>query len=103
MYYLEYSMTDQRMQVGLSIGPSFAELCAIGPGKTISIRNYLPKESLKDLLKKFRSQLGESEAQTPLRFQVQLRFLEKIFPTENSITRLGGSVAQLVTAGFEDW
>jgi N-methylhydantoinase A len=93
------------MQVGLSLGPSFAELCAINlpgskaskaaPSPIFTHRSYLPKENLKDLLRK----LAEATPNCDFsQINVSLRALEKIFPT-----RLGGSVAQIVTTGFETW
>lgn len=105
MRYAEYSMTKQRMQVGLSLGPSFAELCAINlssdkattsdSAPIFGMRSYLPKENLKDM---FRKLAEETPGHDFSQVNVSLRALEKIFPT-----RLGGSVAQIVTSGFETW
>ena len=89
-------MAEERMQVGLTLGASFAELCAIDSrGKTLfSQRSYLPKEPLKNLFMAFQ----KTCATKSINLNVNLRALQKIFGT-----RLGGSVAQIVTSGFETW
>jgi hypothetical protein len=58
-------------------------------------RSYLPKEPLKELFLRWARETPELE---PTRIHISLRALEKIFAT-----RLGGSVAQVVTSGFETW
>lgn len=84
---------------GISIGPSFVEITLAEMDKTISStiqsqRFYLPQEPLAQALKKFFSNLDIK----PQKFFIASRYLEKIFDT-----KLGGSVAQVVTHGFEDW
>jgi N-methylhydantoinase A len=87
--------------LGISVDESFAEFNLLKVGKagaTKSLsqqRNFLPRESLKNSLRKFL----ERNSETPVdRVYISLRFLEKILDY-----RLGGSVAQLVTEGFEHW
>lgn len=80
------------MQVGLSLGPSFAELCV---SSSFSYRAYLPKENLNACFQKIRDKYPGQKID---RLIVSCRYLEKIFET-----KLGGSVAQLVTSGFETW
>lgn len=89
--------------LGISVDESFAEfsLLKIGGGKSGGAkslsqqRNFLPRENLKNSLRKFL----EKNAGVPVdRLYISLRFLEKILDY-----RLGGSVAQLVTEGFEHW
>lgn len=80
---------------GISIGPSFVEISLIESTQKInSQRFYLPQEPLAQALKKFFSNLDIK----PQKFFIASRYLEKIFDT-----KLGGSVAQVVTHGFENW
>jgi N-methylhydantoinase A len=58
-------------------------------------RTYLPRESLKNSLSQF---LEANKATPPTQAFFGLRFLEKLLSY-----RLGGSVAQVVTKGFENW
>jgi N-methylhydantoinase A len=90
------------MQVGLSLGPSFAELCVTSSRSSNSFpfrhRAYLPKENLTACFQKLREFLVSENGAKTDKLVVSCRYLEKIFET-----KLGGSVAQLVTAGFESW
>jgi len=78
----------------LQVGLSFADL-GLFENKTLKAhrRFYLPKEPLGSALKKFWQEHG-----TPEKLQVSSRFLEKILDA-----KLGGTVAQVVTSGFETW
>ncbi len=100
------------MQVGLSLGPSFAELCVTSSKETTAgskksplfqSRAYLPKENLSACFQKLKDHFsaggsGESKAEPIEKITVSCRYLEKIFET-----KLGGSVAQVLTSGFETW
>ncbi len=93
---------QKKIVLGVSVGESFAEISLFqNPASFTEAqvlgqkRSYLPRESLKSSLQSF---LAQHQA-TPPEFAVfSLRFLEKILDY-----RLGGSVAQIVTAGFENW
>ncbi len=78
----------------LQVGLSFADI-GIFERKTLkaSRRFYLPQEPLGVALKKFWQEHG-----TPEKVHVCSRFLEKILDA-----KLGGTVAQVVTSGFETW
>jgi hypothetical protein len=78
----------------LQVGLSFADL-ALFEKKTLkaSRRFYLPQEPLGTALKKFWAEHG-----TPRKLHVCSRYLEKILDA-----KLGGTVAQVVTSGFETW
>jgi N-methylhydantoinase A len=90
------------MQVGLSLGPSFAELCVTSTRGSSSFffrkRAYLPKENLATCFQKLRDFMSSQPDGKIEKLVVSCRYLEKIFET-----KLGGSVAQVVTAGFENW
>lgn len=79
------------MQASLNLGPSFAELCA----KDFYIHSYLPKENLLSIFQKLKNAFPEQNFEKLI---ISCRYLEKIYQT-----KLGGSVAQLVTMGFETW
>ncbi len=78
----------------LQVGLSFADL-GLFENKTLKAhrRFYLPQEPLGAALKKFWLENG-----TPEKLFVSSRFLEKILDA-----KLGGTVAQVVTSGFETW
>lgn len=78
----------------LQVGLSFADL-GLFDNKALKAhrRFYLPQEPLGTALKKFWQEHG-----TPEKLQVSSRFLEKILDA-----KLGGTVAQVVTSGFETW
>lgn len=82
--------------LGISVDESFVEIGLLSKNKLVdSQRSFLPRENLRSALRKFL----EKHRSTPIdRAYVSLRFLEKILDY-----RLGGSVAQLVTEGFENW
>jgi N-methylhydantoinase A len=78
----------------LQVGLSFADIGLFdGDSLKAHQRFYLPKELLGNSLKKFWSEHGE-----PQKLTVSSRFLEKILDA-----KLGGTVAQIVTSGFETW
>ncbi len=79
------------MQASLTLGPSFAELCA----KDFYLQCYLPKENLTLAFQKLKQTYPDQKISKLI---VHSRYLEKIYQT-----KLGGSVAQLVTQGFESW
>jgi len=81
--------------VGLHVGVSFAEV-ALWKGQSLvaTRRFYLPSEPIASHLGKF---LQEHQA-IPDRLIVASRYIEKVLDS-----RLGGTVAQIVTAGFETW
>ncbi len=88
--------------LGISVDESFAEFSLIDatrpsllPQNLAQHRIYFSRESLKSALPAF---LATHRALKPQKVFVSLRFLEKILEY-----RLGGSVAQLVTEGFENW
>ncbi len=78
----------------LQVGLSFADV-GLFENKSLKAhrRFYLPQEPLGTSLKKFWQEHG-----MPAKLQVSSRFLEKILDA-----KLGGTVAQVVTAGFETW
>lgn len=86
----------------LNIGISFAELKLQTDAKSgtkseansFFKRIYLAQESLNIGLKKAWQEIGE----TPSSIVISSRYLEKILDA-----KLGGSVAQIVTKGFETW
>ena len=78
----------------LQVGLSFADIALYrGSDKVASRRFYLPQEPLGNSLKKFWQEFGE-----PQSLLISSRFMERIFDA-----KLGGTVAQIVTAGFETW
>ncbi len=82
------------MQAALSIGRSFAELFVCENESVRFVKRfYMPSESLSTHLKKTLDELENISQLT-----VSSRRLEKIFAT-----KLGGSVAQVVTSGFQSW
>ena len=85
------------MTLGVFIGESFAELTladTITKEKIDFQRWYLPRTSLKAFLTKY---IAEKEIKKIDQVFVAHRYLEKLFNL-----RIGGSVAQLVTVGFEN-
>lgn len=99
-------VSDKRMQnkivLGVSVGESFAEFSLVQNPASFSTmkvlaqkRSYIPREGLKNSLQQF---LIQNKETTPEAAFFGLRFLEKLLDY-----RLGGSVAQLVTEGFENW
>lgn len=87
------------IQLGISLGTSFAEYCLIDtrrPNVSLSFsRHYLPTENLTNSLKIFLEKNSDVKINQVC---IASRVLEKILDT-----RLGGSVAQIVTQGFENW
>jgi N-methylhydantoinase A/acetone carboxylase, beta subunit len=88
--------------LGVSVGESFLEMTLAADGTSFSgqkilaqKRAYLPRESLKSSLSQF---LEANKETPPTKAFVGMRFLEKLLSY-----RLGGSVAQIVTQGFENW
>lgn len=81
-------------QAFLSVGLSFATV-EIFVNQTLKAqrRLYLPQEPLYSSLKKFWTEFGYPE-----KLSVRSRYLEKILDA-----KLGGTVAQVVTGGFETW
>lgn len=82
--------------LGLFIGESFAELSLLDTKTKEKLdfqRWYLPRANLKSFLSKYISEKSITQLD---RVFVAHRFLEKLFSY-----RLGGSVAQIVTSGFE--
>ncbi len=78
----------------LHIGLSFATVdFFVNQTLTAQRRFYLPQESFSSSLKKFWDEVGY-----PQQIQVSSRYLEKILDA-----KLGGTVAQIVTKGFETW
>lgn len=97
-----YFEMQKRIVLGVSVGESFAEFSLLQDPTSFSNtsvlaqkRSYLPREGLKNSLQSF---LALYPDQKPMEAIFSLRFLEKILDY-----RLGGSVAQLVTNGFENW
>ncbi len=85
------------MTLGVFIGESFAELTLTDTKTKEKIdfqRWYLPRASLKTFLTKY---LAKKEIIKIDKVFVAHRYLEKLFNL-----RIGGSVAQLVTVGFEN-
>lgn len=88
------------MILGLFVGESFAELSVVEstPDSFVALlehqRWYLPKHGLKTYLQNWVA----STPYKPERVIVSSRFLYKL-----AGHRLGGSVAQIVTRGFEKW
>lgn len=92
---------DPTRIIALSIGESFAEVSLYCQKQKTPIhfeRWYLPKEPLKSSLKGFIEKWGQDKDHPISKVFVSSRFLEKILTF-----KLGNSVAQLVTAGFEHW
>jgi len=85
--------------LGVKLGPSFAEYCLVDtarPKLPMAFRRiYTPTETIQTSLKAF---LKEFSAHTPDKIVVASNHLEKILET-----KLGGTVAQVVTKGFENW
>ncbi|MCE3010647.1 MAG: hypothetical protein LW875_08545 [Proteobacteria bacterium] len=80
---------------GVSLGPSFVEVALIEEKELKAFKRfYLPQTALSTGIKKF---LEEAQLK-PVKAQVSSRFLEKILGS-----KLGGTVAQVVTQGFETW
>lgn len=93
--------TEPTRIIALSIGESFAEISLYCQKKRQTIhfeRWYLPKEPLKSSLKAFFEKWGKDNNSQISNVFISSRFLEKILSF-----RLGGSVAQLITNGFENW
>jgi hypothetical protein len=82
------------LQAFLQVGLSFAEI-GLFENQVLKARRrfYLPQEPLGNSLKKFWQEHGQPKSLT-----VSSRYLEKILDA-----KLGGTVAQVVTAGFETW
>lgn len=81
--------------LALHIGISFAEAALWQDKNLIATRRfYLPSEPIASHLGKFL----QEQAATPDRVIVASRYLEKVLDS-----RLGGTVAQIVTEGFETW
>lgn len=79
----------------VNLGTSFADILCFDGSKLLSSQKfYLPQVSLSNALK----QIIKEQAKPVDKILVSSRFLEKILST-----KLGGSVAQVVTAGFENW
>jgi hypothetical protein len=87
------------IQLSVSLGSSFAEFALLEserPRRSLAFqRCYLPSEPLVTNLRQF---LAKNSQYKPAKALVSSRRLEKILDT-----RLGGSVAQIVTKGFENW
>ncbi|MBX3033098.1 MAG: hypothetical protein KF865_04170 [Bdellovibrionaceae bacterium] len=91
--------------IGLHIGSSFAEVSVwkangtkASPSRTASAVFYLPRQNLKSALPKFFAGfLKPAEDRIDAAF-ITTRFLERLCDY-----RLGGSTAQLMTAGLESW
>ncbi len=81
--------------LGLSIGESFAEIVAATRSEQVQARWYLPQTSLSLGIKNF---LEKNPQVKPSHLHISSRRPEKIMSR-----RLGASVAQLVTSGFESW
>jgi N-methylhydantoinase A len=78
----------------LHVGLSFASIGLFENDQLLAHKQiYLPQEPLGNSLKKFWAEYG-----LPDKIYVNSRFLEKILDS-----KLGGSVAQIVTKGFETW
>ncbi|MNJ98449.1 hypothetical protein D3C87_162150 [compost metagenome] len=93
---------QNKIVLGVSVGESFAEFSLVQNPATFSNmkvlaqkRSYLPREGLKNSLQQF---LTTHKDTPPEALFLSLRFLEKLLDF-----RLGGSVAQVVTEGFENW
>ena len=87
------------IQLSVSLGSSFAEFALLEserPRRSLAFqRCYLPSEPLTTNLRQF---LSANQQYRPIKALISSRRLEKILDT-----RLGGSVAQVVTKGFENW
>lgn len=80
---------------GLNISPSFAEISLMqGPQLLAQRRFYLPADPLSAALSSLFTDLGVS----PDELRISSRFLRRVLDT-----KLGGTVAQVVTSGFETW
>lgn len=87
------------VHLGISIDESFAEFSLVKNTTPYEVlankRVYIPRDSLKTSLPAFLTEFAEHK---PSLAFVSMRFLEKILDY-----KLGNSVAQLVSAGFENW
>ncbi len=87
------------IQLGVNLGPSFADLCLIDTTRpTLPLayrRSYTPSESITGSIHQF---LLNNAQYKPEKAIVASSLLEKILDT-----KLGGTVAQVVTRGFENW
>ncbi len=84
--------------IGLHIGGSFAEASVWAKGEAVPRAKsvfYLPRHPLKNALPSFLKTLPDPTFAGAF---VTSRYLERLFDY-----RLGGSTAQIVTAGFERW
>lgn len=88
--------------IGMHIGSSFAEICFLqsnNKGQLVPMNEptylYLPRQSLRTQLPKL---LQAHPSFKPEKAFITSQFLERLFDF-----RLGGSTAQLVTAGCETW
>lgn len=93
---------QNRLVLGVSLGVSFAEFSLIqnpvslGQMRVLGQkRSYLPRESLKQSLTQF---LETHKNSSPSQIFLSLGYLERLFDL-----RLGNTVAQIVTEGFEHW
>lgn len=80
--------------LGIYIGESFAEFSTAHQSKRV----YLPKDPLKKSLPLWLKTLNFNESTTDLDVRVSYGFLERILSY-----KLGGTLAVLVTDGFEKW
>lgn len=81
--------------LSVNLGTSFADILCTENSKILSSQKfYLPQVSLSNAVK----QVLKDQKKPIEQILVSSRFLEKILST-----KLGGSVAQVVTAGFENW
>ncbi len=87
------------IQLGVSLGPSFADCCLIDtvrPVQPLAYRRaYTPSESIAGGIHRF---LADHPQYKPEKAIIASSLLEKILGT-----KLGGTVAQVVTRGFENW
>lgn len=93
-------MTSLRQAIGLHIEPYFAEVsvrnvgAALGSSDEVRTTFYLPRQKISPCLTRFLAEM----ASRPAVIGVSCRYLERL-----AGFRLGGSTAQVVTAGFEHW
>jgi hypothetical protein len=87
------------IHLGVSLGPSFAEYCLVDasrPKQPLAFkRSYIPSETIAGSLRNFFSEHSEHK---PSSISICSSLLEKILET-----KLGGTVAQVTTQGFEHW
>jgi hypothetical protein len=87
------------IHLGVSLGPSFAEYCLVDakrPKQPLAFRrSYIPAETIAGSLRNF---FAEHKEHKPQSITICSSLLEKILDT-----KLGGTVAQIVTHGFENW